>query len=140
MVTTLLTFRDNIKAFFSRYDYILTPILKFVLALLVFFSVKQQMGYMPIFGNVVVMLLLSGICAFLPVEFTTGIGGVIIILESTQVAIDAALVGLALVFPQRQELLYYWCLCAIRCIGSISCQLYLDFWWDLRRLSRLFLV
>lgn len=97
MVTTLLTFRDNIKAFFSRYDYILTPVLKFVLALLVFFSIKQQMGYMPIFGNVVVMLLLSGICAFLPVEFTTGIGGIIIILESTQVAIDAALVGLALV-------------------------------------------
>lgn len=97
MVTTLLTFRDNIKAFCSRYDYILTPILKFVLAIIVFFSIKQQMGYMPLFDNVLVLLLLSGICAFLPVEFTTGIGGIIIVLESTQVAIDAALVCLAFV-------------------------------------------
>ena len=97
MVTTLLTFRDNIKAFCSRYDYILTPVLRFVVALLVFFSIKQQMGYMPLFSNILVMLLLSAVCAFLPMEFTTGIGGIIIILESTQVALDAALVGLALV-------------------------------------------
>lgn len=96
-MTTLLTFRDNVKAFFSRYDYILSPILKFVLAMLVLMSINQQTGYMALFDNILLVLLLSAICAFLPVEFLTGIGGVILVLQSTQVSLDAALVGLALV-------------------------------------------
>ena len=44
-VTTLLTFRDNIKTFLSRYDYIATPVFKFLLALLVFVSLNRQFGY-----------------------------------------------------------------------------------------------
>lgn len=95
-MTTLLTFRDNIKAFFSRYDYILTPIFKFVLALLLFWSLNKQMGYMSLLQNILLLVLLATICAFLPVEFMAGIGGIMIILHSSQVALDAALVGLAL--------------------------------------------
>lgn len=96
-MTTLLTFRDNVKAFMSRYDYILTPIFKFILALLLFWSLNSQMGYMSLLQNILLLVLLAVICAFLPVEFMSGIGGIMIILHSTQVAFDAALVGLALV-------------------------------------------
>lgn len=95
-MTTLLTFRDNVKAFFSRYDYILTPILKFFLATTLFWSLNNQMGYMSLLQNILLLILLSVICSFLPIEFMAGIGGVMIILHSTQVALDAALVGLAL--------------------------------------------
>lgn len=95
-MTTLLTFRDNVKAFFSRYDYILTPVLKFVLAAVLFWSLNNQMGYMSLLQNILLMTLLSVICAFLPVEFIAGIGGMMIILHSTKVSLDAALVGLAL--------------------------------------------
>lgn len=96
-MTTLLTFRDNIKAFFSRYDYIITPVLKFFLAMFVFFSLNSQFGYMPILGNGVLIFLLSLICAFVPVEVITGIGAVMIVLQSTQVSIDVALISIALI-------------------------------------------
>ena len=95
-MTTLLTFRDSVKAFCSRYDYIITPILKFILALVLFCNINDQIGYMPILQNKVVVALLSGICAFLPLEIMAGIGGVMIILNSAKVSLDATLVGLAL--------------------------------------------
>ena len=96
-MTTLLTFRDNVKAFLSRYDYILTPVLKFILAVVLFWSLNNQMGYMPLLQNILLMTLLSVVCAFLPVEFIAGIGGIMIVLHSTKVSLDAALVGLALI-------------------------------------------
>lgn len=96
-MTTLLTFRDNIKAFFSRYDYITTPILKFLLAILIFFSLNKQFGYMPILNNGLLLFLLSFICAFLPVEIITGIGGIMIVLQSVQVSLDVALTSIALI-------------------------------------------
>lgn len=96
-MTTLLTFRDNIKAFYSRYDYILTPILKFILAILVFTTLNQRFGYMPLLENRMLLLLLSGICAFLPVEILTGIGGIMIVLQSFKVSLDVGLTSVAIV-------------------------------------------
>lgn len=96
-MTTLLTFRDNIKAFLSRYDYIATPILKFFLAMLVFFSLNGQFGYMPVLGNGLLLMLLSFICAFLPVEIVTGISAVMIVLQSMQVSLDVGLTSIAFI-------------------------------------------
>ncbi len=95
-MTTLLTFRDSVKAFCSRYDYIIVPLLKFVLSLVLFLNINSQMGYVSILKNKLVIVLIAGICAFLPLEIMVGIGGVMIILDSAKVSLDAALVGLAL--------------------------------------------
>lgn len=97
MVTTLLTFRDNVKAFLSRYDYIVSPIMKFILAFMVFMSINQQMGYMSLLQNILYVAALSAVCAFLSVEFLAGIGGILIVVEAAQVSLDAGLVGLAFV-------------------------------------------
>lgn len=96
-MTTLLTYRDNIKAFFSRYDYIVTPILKFLLSMLVFFTLNSQFGYMPLLKNGMLLFLLSCICAFLPTEMITGIGGIMIVLQSMQVSLDVGFLTLAMI-------------------------------------------
>lgn len=96
-MTTLLTFRDNIKAFLSRYDYIVTPVLKFLLAMLIFFSLNRQFGYMQVLNNGLLLLLLSFICAFLPIEIITGISAVMIVLQSVQVSLDVAFTSIALI-------------------------------------------
>lgn len=97
-MTTLLTFRDTIKTYYSRYDYIITPILKGILALIIFFSLNnQQFGYMPILSKGMLLFLLAVICAFLPTEIIVGIGGVMIVLQSMNVALDVALAGLAII-------------------------------------------
>ena len=96
-MTTLLTFRNNVGAFYSRYDYIITPILKAVLALLVFLSINGQMGYADVLNNVLLLLVLSCVCAFLPVELIVAIGAGMILMHSFKVSIDVALTGLALI-------------------------------------------
>ena len=96
-MATLLTFRDNVKAFFGRYDYIITPVLKFLLAMILFFSLNSQFGYMPLLKNGALLFVLSCICAFLPIEIMTGIGGIMIVLQSVQVSLDVGLVTLAMV-------------------------------------------
>lgn len=93
----LLTCRDNLKAFFSRYDYIVTPVLKFLLAVVLFFSLNSQFGYMPLLKNGLLLFLLSCLCAFVPLEIMTGIGGVMIVLHSVKVSLDVGLVTLAVI-------------------------------------------
>lgn len=95
-MTTLLTFRDNVKAFYSRYDYIITPILKGILALIIFFSLNNyQFGYMPLLSKGLVLFLLAAVCAFLPTEIVVGISGIMIVLQSMNVSLDVAIASLA---------------------------------------------
>ena len=85
------------KAFFSRYDYIVTPILKFLLGMVLFFTLNSQFGYMPLLKSGILLFLLSCICAFLPLEIMAGIGGVMIVLQSAQVSLDVGLVAVAMI-------------------------------------------
>ena len=89
-MTTLLTFRDNIRMFFSQYDYIMTPIFRFILALLLFFTMNRGFGYMPLLNKGSLLCLLALICAFLPTEVITVLGGIMIVLQSFGVAIDVS--------------------------------------------------
>ena len=96
-MTTLLTFRDNIKTFCSRYDHIIGPVLRFILAIIILSMLNSQFGYIPLLENRWVVLLLAGICAFLPVEFLTILGGLIVVFQCVKVSIDAGLLALAVV-------------------------------------------
>lgn len=97
-MTTLLTFRDTIKTYYSRYDYIITPILKGILALLIFFSLNtQQFGYMPVLSKGLLLLVLAVVCAFLPTEIIVGISSVMIVLQSVNVSLDVAIASIAII-------------------------------------------
>ena len=96
-MTTLLTFRDSVKSFLSRYDFIVTPIGKGIFALVVLLMLNSQMGYFTALDNIVLVLGIAVVCAFLPVEVLAGIGYVILVLHSVKVSIDMGLLALALV-------------------------------------------
>ncbi|MDE6433203.1 MAG: hypothetical protein K2L07_03100 [Lachnospiraceae bacterium] len=96
-MTILLTFRDNLKAFYSRYDYILTPFFKCVLAIIIFFSLNRKLGNVPALDNSFLLLLLAVICAFIPVEFMAGIAAVMLVLQTVKVSLDVGLVTLAVI-------------------------------------------
>ncbi len=97
LVTTLLTFRENIKAFFGRYDYVITPLLKFLLAALVFFMLNSQFGRFALLNKSWLLLALAAVCSMLPSEMITVVGGGMIILLSFPVALDVALLSLAFI-------------------------------------------
>lgn len=96
-MTTLWTFRDGAKTIYSRYDYVLTPLLKCIMAMLIFLNINGRTGYFPILDRFFVVFLLAVICAFLPIEFMAGISFLVLILQSFKVSMDACLVGIALV-------------------------------------------
>ncbi len=96
-MTTLLTFRDNIKGFYSRYDFILTPIVKFIMAFVIFVSLNSRFGYWHFLDNKMIIVVLALVCAFLPIEVMAGIGGVIIALQSVKVALDVGLLAVAVI-------------------------------------------
>lgn len=76
-MTTLLTIRDTIKDFVSKYEKIAMPIIKFIGVLLVLISYSNIMGYSSQMNNPAVMFILSLICAFLPIQFIVLIAGIV---------------------------------------------------------------
>ena len=96
-MTILLTFRENLKAFYSRYDYILTPFFNCVLAIIIFFSLNQKLGNVAVLENSFLLLLLAVICAFIPVEFMAGIAAVMLVLQTAKVSLDVGLVTIAMI-------------------------------------------
>ena len=96
-MTTLLTFREWLKTLYSRYEYIITPILKFILAIIVFTSLNRQFGYMPTLNKPFLVIVTSLICTFLPTELITAIGGVIVVAQSFKASPEAALISLVFV-------------------------------------------
>jgi len=96
-MTTLLSFRNNIKSFLSHYDYIVTPIGKGIFAFVVFWMLNDRMCYFTALDNVLLLLGLAFMCAFLPIELITAISGVMVILHSMKFSLEVGLFALALV-------------------------------------------
>lgn len=96
-MTTLLTFRDNIKSFLGRYDFVITPIAKGIFAFVLLLMLNSQMGYLAALDNMVLLLGIAFVCAFVPIEILAGIGYVFVVLHSMKVSIDVGILALALV-------------------------------------------
>jgi hypothetical protein len=80
-MATLLTMRDGIKNFCSRYDKVITPIIKFVLAFVMFLSFTYLTGYNDTVSSGLIMFLLSVVCAFVSEGITLFLGGVVLIMN-----------------------------------------------------------
>lgn len=96
-MTTLLTFRDNLKAFCSRYDFVLTPAAKFLMTIIIFVSMNRRFGNVPALSNGLLLFLLAALCAFIPVGYMAGIAAVMLIIQTAKVSLDVGLVTLALI-------------------------------------------
>ena len=46
IMTTLLVFREQLKNFYSKYELYLTPLFKFLLALVTLAMINSSIGYM----------------------------------------------------------------------------------------------
>ncbi len=96
-MTTLLSFRDTVKSFLGRFDFVLTPIAKGLFAFCFFLILNSQMGYFTALQNTVVLLGIAVVCAFLPIEFIAGVGYVVFVLHSMKLSIDVGILALALI-------------------------------------------
>lgn len=74
-MATLLSFRDGVKNFCSKYDRFVSPLCKFILALVMFWSIAHLTGYNSMMSSFLVVIAASFVCAFLSESLTLAIGG-----------------------------------------------------------------
>ena len=65
-MTVLLELKEKLCAFYSKYEAYLLPIIKFLLAAVTFWLIKEKLGYMERLNSLSLLLILALICAILP--------------------------------------------------------------------------
>lgn len=87
----LLAIRDTIKDFLRKYDEITTPISRFLVALIMFWSINSLYGYSELFSKGIVIFLLSVICALVSNPVMVMLGGIVIAINTFSVSIEVGI-------------------------------------------------
>lgn len=90
----LLEFRERLKQIYAKYEVYITPLLKFLLSLLAFLMINQNMGYMRILKNPVIAIVLALLCSFLPMNFAVFFAAVLMIGHAVGLSMEAGLITL----------------------------------------------
>ncbi|MDD3337929.1 MAG: hypothetical protein PHS82_03635 [Lachnospiraceae bacterium] len=102
-MTLLLEFKEKLKRIYGKHSGYINPILKFILAMVVFTSINSAIGFLPFFTNIFVVLVLALICCIMPNQILVVVAGIMIIGHSYALGIEAA--GIAIVLILLMEIL-----------------------------------
>lgn len=101
----LLELRDKLKTFYIQNEMYVTPVLKFLLAITVMFTINMKMGYMATLTHPVVIFALALVCGFLPLNVAVAVSCLYLIGNSYALSMEVALVALVLII--LMYLLYF---------------------------------
>ena len=104
-MAALLEFKEKFKKFYNKYDTYLVPALKFVVALISFLMLNASIGYMEKLNNPLIAVLVSVVCAFLPVGFTIVMLSLFMLAHLYAISVEFALIALCVVL--LMYLLYF---------------------------------
>ena len=93
---SLLEIRDQIKRIYSHFEFVIVPVLKFMLAFLTFSLVSGKMGYMNQLDNLGLILIASLFCSFLPNGFMIFFAVVFSLAHMYALSWEVAVVALAI--------------------------------------------
>lgn len=94
-MTKLLVLREQLKRFYGKYEVYITPVLKFVLAFMVFTMINQVIGYMGALNNIAIVLVLALFCSFLPLNLTVVLAAAVALVHLYAFSLECAVVALA---------------------------------------------
>ncbi len=93
-MTTLLVIKQTILAIYGRYEVYITPILKFMLALITLRLINSRLGYMENLNRLTLVLIVALMCSFMPMNFIALVGAVFVVLHLYTFSMEcAAVVG-----------------------------------------------
>lgn len=96
MMTELLKIKDVLQRLYGKYDMIISHVFKFAAAFIAFMLIRGMTGYNELASNIFIIILLSAVCAFLPVGVTALCGCVLIILQLYGLSIEYSVITLAM--------------------------------------------
>lgn len=94
-MTGLLVFREQLKKFYSKYELYITPVGKFLLALVTLLVINGSIGYMSELKNFAVVLVLALMCSFLPANFIVVLSALVALGHLYRFSLECAIVALA---------------------------------------------
>ena len=93
-MTDLLVFREQLKKFYSKYELYLTPVFKFLLALVTLVMINSSIGYMSELKKTTVVLVLALMCSVLPMNFIVVVATAVTLGHLYKFSLECALVML----------------------------------------------
>ena len=93
-MTTLLVVKQILMVIYSKYEVYITPLLKFLLALVTLLLINSRLGYMESITKLTVVLIVALMCSFMPMNFIVLMGAVFVLLHLYTFSLEcAAIVG-----------------------------------------------
>lgn len=91
---SLLELKERIKRIYSRFEFAIVPVLKFMLAFWVLSIVSGKLGYMYQLDNLGLVLIAALLCSFLPYGFMILFTAVLCLAHMYALSLEVAIVGL----------------------------------------------
>lgn len=94
----LVQSKNAINKLYSKYAVYINPLLKFMLAMIVFFIIEFKMGYSDKISGGAIILLAALFCSFMPLTFMALIEGMFILINLYALSLEMAVVAAAVLF------------------------------------------
>ncbi len=104
-MTSLLVAKQYIKNFIAKYEVYLQPLGKLIMALTAILMINAKLGYMSRLNNISIVLVVSLMCSFMPMNFIIIVSAAFVVLHLYAASMECAIVVLAVFL--LMFLLYY---------------------------------
>lgn len=95
-MTSLLVLKEYIIKFYGKNEVFITPVLKLFLATISLQMINSSLGYMDRIDNFAIVMIVALMCSFLPMVFILLFSALFIMLHFYALALEVAVVALAL--------------------------------------------
>lgn len=95
-MTKLLELRERLRDFYGKFEFYIKPGIRFVVALITFFLINGNIGYMRRLNNPAVAIALALVCTFLPVNATVVLAALLILVHLFALSVEVCVVALLL--------------------------------------------
>lgn len=95
-MTNLLEIKDRLIRFYSKYETYLFPVVKFIVAIVLFTVINMNIGFMEKISRFPVALILALVCAILPVNATIWLAAFVVLADMYALSMEVAVTTLVL--------------------------------------------
>lgn len=95
-MTGLLELREKLKQIYSKTEFLLIPLMKFLLAFAALLILNGKIGYMTRLDNIAIVLIVALMCSFLPSGCIILFAALFSLLHMYALSMETAVVGLCL--------------------------------------------
>ena len=93
-MTALLEMRDKLKVFYSRNEFVILPIIKFLVTFVTLLVINGGMGYMTRLNNIAIVLIVALLGSFLPTVCIILFAFLFTMMHMYALSLEVALLGL----------------------------------------------